>query len=226
MAMSTPRPGRRRTARRDRPPLTRDRILRTAIDLADAEGVDALTMRRLGQATGVEAMSLYHHVASKDDLLGAVVDLLIDEIPAAAAGPDWQAALREQAMAGRAQFTRHPWAASLLVRRRTISPAYLRYLDRVTGIMLAGGLSHQLAHTAMHVLDTRVFGFSQEFVEMPDLGPEIAAILDGTKAHLYPHISETMADIEHHEDAEFAFALDLVLEGLEARRVSGTVAGG
>ena len=209
----------RRQAHRE--PLTRERVLRAAIELADAEGIDALTMRRLGLATGVEAMSLYHHVANKDDVLGGVMDLLLDEIPAIAPRADWRAAMREQAMAGRVQFTRHPWAATLLIRRREIRPAFLRYLDRVTGLMLAGGLSHQLAHTAMHVLDMRVFGFSQEFVEMPDLGPEIAGILDGSKAHLYPHVSETMEDIEHDEDAEFAFALDLLLEGLEQRRLSG-----
>ena len=208
---------------RERVPLTRERVLRTAIEVLDAEGVDALTMRRLGLATGVEAMSLYHHVANKDDVLGGVVDLLIDEIPLVAPRPEWRSALSEQVMAGRAQFSAHPWAATLVIRQREVRPAYLRYLDRVTGIMLAGGLSHQLAHTAMHVLDTRVFGFSQEFVEMPDLGPEIAGILDGSKAHLYPHISETIDDIEHDEDAEFAFALDLLLEGLEARRRSGDV---
>jgi AcrR family transcriptional regulator len=216
-------PTRSRIAR-DRHPLTRERVLRAAIAVADAEGIDALTMRRLGQATGVEAMSLYHHVANKEDVLGGAVDLLIDEIPAIAPRPDWQSALREQAMAGRAQFTLHPWAAQLLIARTPPRRAYLQYLDRVTGIMLAGGCSYQLAHTAMHVLDTRVFGFSGEFVTMPDLGPEIAGILDGSKAHLYPHIRETLGEIVHDEDAEFAFALDLLLEGLESRRLSGAVA--
>ena len=210
--------------RPDREPLTRDRVLRAAIELADAEGIDALTMRRLGQATGVEAMSLYHHVKGKDDVLGGAVDLLIEEIPQVAPRPDWRAAMREQAMAGRAQFARHPWAAALLIGRVTPRRPYLQYVDRITGILLAGGLSYQLAHTAMHVLDTRVLGFSGEFVTMPDLGPEIAGILDGSRAHLYPHIAETMGHIVHDEDAEFAFALDLLLDGLESRRLSGAVA--
>jgi AcrR family transcriptional regulator len=217
-------PNPRRPAR-DREPLTRERVLRAAIGVADAEGIEALTMRRLGQATGVEAMSLYHHVAGKDDVLGGAVDLLIDEIPVVGPSADWRRALRDQAMAGRAQFARHPWAAALLIAGSTPRRAYLQYLDRITGIMLSGGLSHQLAHTAMHVLDTRVFGFSGEFVTMPaDLGPEIAGIIDGSRADLYPHIAETMGHIVHDEDAEFAFALDLLLDGLESRRLSGAVA--
>lgn len=215
--MPPPAPGRPT----GRPTLTRERVLRAAIALADEEGVDAVTMRRLGQATGVEAMSLYNHVANKEDVLGGVLDLLVDEIPVARPREDWRGAMREQALAARDLMERHPWAMRLLLAQRTMSASTLGYMDRVTGLMLAGGLSPQLAHTSMHVLGSRVFGFSQELFDVNDMGPEVAAMLVGARSGRYPNVASTMSVITHDDDAEFGIALDLILDGLERRRIEG-----
>ena len=219
--MPSPPPGRPT----GRPTLTRERVLRAAVALADEEGVDAVTMRRLGHAAGVEAMSLYNHVANKEDVLVGILDLLVDEIPAAAPRADWREAIREQSLAARDLMARHPWAMRLLLGQRTMSPSTLGYMDRVTGLMLAGGVSPQLAHTAMHVLGSRVFGFSQELFDATDLGPEVAAMLSGTRADRYPNVASTMAVITHDDDAEFALALDLILDGLERHRLAHAAPG-
>lgn len=205
-----------------RKPLTRERVLRAAIELADAEGVDALTMRRLGQALGVEAMSLYNHVASKDDILAAIVDVLVGEIPLGADERDWRAALRQQALAARALFARHPWAPRLITARSTMSPAIVSYMDAVIGALQAGALPPELVHNAMHVLGSRILGFTMELFDTSDLGPEVAGILTQTTSTRYPHLTLALGSIRgHDDDVEFAFGLDLILDGLEHVRING-----
>ena len=201
-----------------RRPLTRERVLRAAIDLADAEGVDALTMRRLGQALGVEAMSLYNHVASKDDILNGIVDVLVGEIPLAPGGTDWRAALRAQSLAARDLVRRHAWAPQLITSRTTMSPAMVTYMDAVVGTLHGGGLSHDLTHNAMHVLGSRILGFTMELFDPTDLGPEVASILRETTTDRYPHLAATLGQVHHDDDVEFAFGLDLILDGLERSR--------
>ena len=203
-----------------RAPLSRERVLRTAIDLADKSGVEAVTMRRLGQALGVEAMSLYHYVASKDDVLDGIVDVVVSEIEAPPEEGDWRAAIRARALSAHVVLRRHPWAPRLIATRTTMSAAMLRHMDAVMGDLRRGGLSDALAHHGMHVLGSRVLGFTQELFDSADLGPGVAAILGGEgEAAGYPSIAAVLASVRHDEDAEFEFGLDLILDGLERSRV-------
>ena len=203
-----------------RAPLSRERVLRAAIELADAEGVDALTMRRLGQRLGVEAMSLYNHVANKEDVLAGMVDVLVGDIPTVAPDPDWRTAMRAQAMGARALVVRHAGAPMLILSRRSMSPALTRYMDGATGLMLAGGLSAHLVHNAMHVLGSRLLGFTQELFDTGDLGPELAGIMRDLNAGIYPNIATVLREIHHDDDEEFVFGLDLLLNGLEGVRAA------
>ncbi|MFI5954309.1 TetR/AcrR family transcriptional regulator [Cryptosporangium sp. NPDC051539] len=218
-----------------RTPLTRERVLRAAIALADAHGVEALTMRRLATALGVEAMSLYHHVANKDDVLEGVVDLLAVEINDAVAAIDgptagaaWQAAARKRILTAREIMLRHPWAPRVFASRTSMSPATIVYHDRLVGLMRDGGFSYDLAHRALHALGSRSLGFTQEMFDpggaMPaDVDP---ADLLGSFAEQVPHLVGMLQDAIAHVDpdsrlgwcddqVEFEFGLDLVLDGLE-----------
>jgi AcrR family transcriptional regulator len=217
-----------------RTPLTRERVLRTAVDLADRGGVEALSMRRLGQDLGVDAMALYRHVRNKDDLLDGIVEVIIGEIERPGPNDDWRAALREQAMAARRVMLRHPWARRVLEERATGGPAFLDYVESVLATLSTGGFSAELAHHALHVLGSRVFGFSQDVFEdsaEPDPSPEAAAMLARALA-AYPHIIELAGSVSHDgvlgkcdDDFEFTFGLDLILDGLERHRATAGTAG-
>ena len=152
-----------------RTPLSRERVLRAAIGLADRDGIEALSMRKLGQALGVDAMAMYRHVQSKDDLLDGVVEMIVGEIERPVVGDDWKAALRQQAMAARAVMLRHPWARRVLEERGTSGPAALAHIEAVLATLLGAGFSIEVAHHALHVLDSRIFGFNQALFE--DSGP-------------------------------------------------------
>ena len=181
-----------------------------------------MTMRRLGQELGVEAMSLYHHVANKDDVVQGVVDLLVGGIDAPAAAADWMAAIRDRAMAARAYFRRHPWATRLITSRQGVSPPMLRYLDWVVGVLRDGGFSPELVHSAMHLAGTRLLGFNEEaFSEAirPDEAKRLHALL-GTGE--YPAMAQAMTGMRHDDDREFAFGLDIILDGLERVRDTTT----
>ena len=211
-----------------RTPLSRERILRAAIDLADEGGIEALSMRKLGERLGVEAMSLYNHVTNKEDLLNGVVDLLVSEIEQTRPDPDWKTTLRNQALAARAVLVQHPWAARVLETRSDPSPAMMAYYDRVIGILLDGGLSPDLTHHGLHVLGSRILGFTQELYDESgsiDEDPEIAALMMQQLMARYPNMSRMATAIDHDDDDilgdgcdsdfEFTFAIDLILAGLE-----------
>lgn len=216
-----------------RAPLSRELLLRTAVAIADADGLEAVTMRRLGEAVGAEAMSLYHHVANKGDLLDGIVDLVmaeIDELVERTAVPDddWQQAMRRRILSAREVMLKHPWAPRLFETRTTMSPAVVRYHDKLVGLMRAGGFSYDLAHHALHALGSRALGFSQElFDPAAGAGPGSERMLREL-ADEVPHLVGMMSDIAHDDpgstigwcddQAEFEFALDLLLEGLDRRR--------
>lgn len=205
--------------RRRRPrSLNRDRILDAAVAVADAEGLDAVTMRRVAQALGVEAMSLYNHVPGKDALLDGMIDRLVTELGAPAAGADWKAWIRERARSGRAMVRRHPWAPALLAARPRVRLPLMRYLDGVTGALLGAGFSPQLAHTAIHVLDSRVLGFTRDLFDPAGQPAPDPAMLEALATGTLPHAARIVAEATHDEEAEFAFALDLILDGLEQAR--------
>ena len=186
------------------------------MEIADKDGIEAVTMRRLGEKLGVEAMSLYHHVRGKDEIAEGIVDLVISEIPAPRGDVDWKAAIRGRALASREHLRRHPWAFRLITTTPGLSPAMLRHYDAVIADMLRGGLSHQLTHTGIHILGSRTLGFTEDLFLGNDRGPEIVKAAFGEiKSGKYPAIAESISDIHHDDDVEFVFGLDLILEGLD-----------
>lgn len=219
---------------RSRVPLSKERVLHAAVTLADAAGnAEAVSMRNLAQALGVVPMALYKHVASKDDLLDGMADIIVGEIDPPALDTDWQAVMRQRVLSARNVLLRHPWASRVIeVRakaRANPTPVMMEYLDSMVGLFRAGGFSVDLTHHAMHVMGSRMLGFSQElFEDNGDEAPEQDPVALEGMAKKYPHLAEMAAAIRHDDDtvvgpgcddqAEFEFALDLVLDGLEQLR--------
>lgn len=222
---------------RARDPLTRDRVLRAAVDLADREGIKSLTMRNLARELGAEAMSLYYHVANKEAVLDGVVDVIMDEINEAVgkvegppASEDWKTVMRMRILAARQVLLRHRWASRLIETRTAISPTTMRYFDDLLGVLRSGGFSYDLAHHAMHALGSRALGFTQELFEPEnaDTGDEDLANAMAEMADLFPNLTGMMMEVAHDDpdstlgwcddQFEFEFGLDLLLEGLDATR--------
>jgi AcrR family transcriptional regulator len=212
-----------------RTPLSKERVLRAAVDLADQGGIDSLSMRKLAQALGVEAMSLYNHVQNKSDILDGIVDVVVNEIELAPGdAADWQTSMRQRVIAARAVLLRHPWAPGVIESRKNMSPSMLRYMDSAIGILRDGGFSIDLAHHALHLLGSRVLGFTQElFDDKSDRTPEseAAAIFAREFASKYPYAAEMAVSVFHEgglggcdDDREFEFGLNLILDGLERLR--------
>jgi len=211
-----------------RAPLRRDRVLRVAIDLADRNGLEALSMRKLGQELGVDAMALYRHVRSKDDLFDGIIELIVGEIERPPPTGDWKADLRAQVMAARQVMLRHPWARRVFEERGTGGVAAIGYIESVLAIVRDGGFSIDLAHHALHVLDSRIFGFNQDLFDdsgRAEPSPDVAELLGPAMAARYPRVTELAMSVSHEgvlgkcdDDVEFAFGLDLILDGLEHRR--------
>jgi AcrR family transcriptional regulator len=208
-----------------RAPLSRQRVLRAAVALADADGVEALSMRKLAQQLGVVPMALYKHVANKDELLDGMVDVVVGEIDPPLSGTDWKTAIRRRVLSARSALLRHPWASRVIESRATATPTVLQYMDSMIGIFRAGGFSIDLTHHAMHAMGSRLLGFSQElFDDTADIGPEMQADMLRDLADGYPSITELVMAITHDEGSvvgqgcddqfEFEFALDLMLDGL------------
>ena len=205
-----------------RPQLTRQRVMTVAIELADRDGIDSISMRKLAQELGVEAMSLYTHVRNKEDLLDGMVDAVIGQIPISADGIGWKASLRQMALAARTVVLRHPWAARTIETRSAPGPAALRYVNAVIGIFREGGFSIAQAHHGLHILGSRALGFTQDlFDDSGDLDPETAAMLADALGATHPYVVEMALAVTHSgalgpcdDDAEFEFALDLILDGL------------
>ena len=217
------------TASRASTRLSREGIVAAAIELADRDGLAATSMRRLAQHLGVDAMSIYYHVKDKDTLLAAIADAVVAKIPIKDyKSGSWTHDARELIMAARQTMLSHPWAARVLEGRDQPTPAVLLHLERVLAIMRAGGCSVDLGHHAIHLLGSRILGFSQDlFDDDPDTSPPPEVL--AAWAQTMPHIVELATAVTHDgalggcdDDGEFAFALDLLLEGLERRRLSGS----
>jgi len=221
---------------RERAPLRRERILETAVALADGGGVDSISMRRIAQELGVVPMALYKHVANKDELLDGMIDVVVGEIDPPLAGVDWKTAMRERILAARRTLRRHAWAARVIESRGEPTPTVIGYLDSMMGIFLAGGFSVDLMHHALHVMGSRILGFSQDlFDDADDMPKEQAEAMWAELAKVYPSLGALAGayfegQISHDEDSvvlggcddqfEFEFALDLILDGLERLRAS------
>ena len=211
-----------------RTPLTRDRVLRAAIDLADQTGIESLSMRKLGQVLGVEAMSLYNHVANKDDILNGIVDIVEGDIELPDPGVHWKSALRATAISAHDVYERHPWAASLTLSTTGDRPARWRYMNAILGCLRVGGFSAETTDLAYHALESHIAGFtlwaSQLQVEEAELAELAAAFLAEHAVddlpHLVEHMHQHMRERRPEEQGAFAFGLDLILDGLERIRES------
>jgi AcrR family transcriptional regulator len=215
------------SARAPRPPLSRERVLDAAVALADETGLESLSMRKLGEALGVEAMSLYNHVANKDDLLDGMTDAVFAEIDLPAGENDWRTAMRERAVSVRTVLSRHPWATPLMQSRTTPGPATMRHHDTVIGTLRAAGFPVELTAHAFSALDSYIYGFALQQRSLPfETGEEAAEIAELILARFpvdeYPHLAELT--VEHvlqpgyDYGDEFLFGLDLILDGLEKAR--------
>src|SRR3989475_3270485 len=221
--MATPA---KRAAKR-RAALTRDRILRTAISLADRDGLESLSMRKLGQKLGVEAMSLYNHVRNKVDMLDGMVDVVFSEIDLPATGADWRTAMRTRAISARQILLRHPWAIGLMESRATPGPATLRHHDSVLGSLRTAGFSIDMAAHTYSILDGYIYGFTLTELTLPFSNSEGSAgvaeiagnILEGFRPNENPHLAELAVDRAlkpgHNYGDEFEYGLDLILDGIQ-----------
>jgi AcrR family transcriptional regulator len=211
--------------RTPRIPLTRERVLQAAVALADESGSESLSMRRLGEAVGVEAMSLYNHVANKEDLLDGMIDVVFGEIDLPSGGEDWKTAMRQRAISARRVLSRHGWAIGFMESRSSPGPATLRHHDAVIGCLRDAGFPIELAAHAFSVLDSYIYGFALQERSLPFPTPEETAelaqdILAGFPTDTYPHLAEltTQHVLRPGYDYgnEFEFGLDLILDGLES----------
>jgi AcrR family transcriptional regulator len=215
--MSTP--GRRET-------LSRVRVLAAAISRADADGLESLNMRGLSQELGVVPMALYKHVANKEDLLDGMIELVVGEIEPTPRTGQWKQDVRARILAARCSLEKHSWSRAVLESRSAMTPAMLAYLNALTGLFLDGGLTADLTHHVMHALGNRMWGFSQElFAATPSSDPSFATQKDALPMY-FPHLAAIARAAAHPDDAanagpgcddqaEFEFALDLLLDGVE-----------
>jgi AcrR family transcriptional regulator len=210
-------------------PLSRERILAAALAVADTSGLGEVTMRRVAGELGVEAMSLYHHVSGKEDLLDGVVTVLVGEITAGAepSGADWRENVRRRCLAAREVMLRHPWAPALLSTRTTVPPSVYLHYEALLAAMIDGGMSYALGHRALHALGSLALGFDRGMFSPTSAGgvdEEAADEEFAALAEALPHLA-AMAAAELHDaedptldwcdsQAEFEFTLDLLLDGL------------
>lgn len=213
-----------------RVPLTQDRVLRAAIALADEDGIESLSMRRLGRALGVEAMSLYNHVADKEAILGGLIELVLSEIEPPSPAEEWEVAVRRFAISAHRALLSHPWASNLVLTSRggaVAQKARMLYIESLLGRLREAGFSPELTYHAYHALDSHILGFT-----VWEIGHEVAADPSGGAAianfvrslsrddfpnlieHAEQHFGESVVD----GDGEFEFGLDLLLDGLRKLR--------
>lgn len=207
-----------------RVPLSRQRALSAAVALADVDGIGSLTMRKLAQELGVEAMSLYHHVANKNDILDGMVEMVFSEIELPSDSTDWKTAMRRRATSVRAALTRHPWAISIMESRTSPGPATLRHHDAVIGCCRTAGFSIEMAAHAFSLIDSYIYGFVLQEVNLPfddadDLAEVVESIMPQLSADDYPHLveltTEHVLQPGYSYGNEFEYGLGLILNGLE-----------
>jgi len=207
-------------------------VLRAAVALADEVGIDSVSMRKLSEALGVVPMALYKHVASKDELLDGMVDVVVAEIDPPAPGAGWKMAVRQRILSARRALLAHPWASRAMESRTTPTPLVLDYMESMIGMFRADGFSVDLTHHVMHALGSRMIGFTQElFDDSASIDPEVQAAALRQMSGKYPHLVEIASAASHDEQSvvgpgcddqfEFEFALDLLLDGFDRLRQQG-----
>jgi AcrR family transcriptional regulator len=213
----------RNEIKQTRLPLNRDRIFTAAIEIADQSGVSSVTMREVSSRLHVEAMSLYNHVANKDDILDGMVDLVIDQFDLPEDTDDWREAMRRRAVSAHRLFQLHPWVPPLLDSRKSSGPSRLRYYEWVLGTLFKAGFSIEGAGRAFSLLDSYIYGFSIQLSNtLPDgeaTAEEMAAaMLESIPAEKYPNLFQmTINSMKtgYDVEADFAFGLGIILDGLE-----------
>jgi len=206
-----------------RPPLSRERILHAALRIADESGVETLTMRRLGEELGFEAMSLYRHVANKDDVLDGLIDLVLAETEPPTGAGDWDTAVRRSAISVHDALQRHPWATSLLMTPSRVRPARVQFMDSLLGRLREAGFSADMTYVVYHVLDGHIFGFSMWLTSHQIAATMHSDIIERLMREIpfdrYPYLTEHrdqhLSEGAHHETSAFELGLDLILEGLK-----------
>jgi AcrR family transcriptional regulator len=210
-------------------------VLQAAIRLADQGGIESLTMRKLARVLGVEAMSLYNHVANKDDLVDGIVDLVVSEIDLPSTPADWETAIREYAVSAHEALLRHPWACTLVMSpttARTLRTPRLRYMEWLLRQLREAGFSPELTYHAYHALDGHILGFTlwqlghsagaKELGDAQDLADFAAKFLRELRAGEYPylaeHVEQHLAAFSDDGESEFEFGLGLILDGLKRAR--------
>ena len=216
-----------RPPRRQRPALSRERVIEGAVQVADEQGAAAVTMRKVAEQLGVEAMSLYHHVANKDEILDGIVDAVFAEIELPEQHTFWKTAMHRRAASARAVLARHVWALGLLDSRRNAGPATLRHHDRVIGCLRAAGFGIDMAAHAFSVIDSYIYGFVLQESSLPfDTEQDLAEVADGIlrsmPADTHPHLTEMITQHAlrpgYAYADEFDFGLQLILAGLDRLR--------
>jgi AcrR family transcriptional regulator len=208
--------------REARSPLRRELVLDAAIRLADAGGVESLSMRKLGQELGVEAMSLYNHVANKDDILNAIVEIVESDIELPVPGADWRSELRKTGISAHDVFERHPWAASLTLSVGGARPTRWRYMNAILGCLRQAGFSAETTDLAYHALESHISGFTLwaaqldvEEEDLPDLAVRFVESLPaGEFPWLIEHVHQHLKERNPENEGAFVFGLDLILDSL------------
>jgi AcrR family transcriptional regulator len=197
--------------------------VRAAMDLADAHGIESVTMRGLARSLGVEAASLYNHVAGKDDLLDGMVDVVVTEVDLPCGDVEWKDAMRRRAVSARDVFSRHRWAAGLIDSREGSGPGRLSYADRVLGALLEAGFGPETAGNAFLALDSYIYGFERQRSALSlgddeDTTEAAQEVLEAIPQGAFPALARVAAhyaEKPYDDAAAFGFGLDLILDGLE-----------
>jgi AcrR family transcriptional regulator len=205
--------------------LDKDRVLRAAIQIADKSGIEALSMRRLAQELGVEAMSVYYYVANKDEILDGIVDIVVGDFELASGGADWKAAIRRSAVSAHAVLIRHPWACNLMMSVKRVSAARMRYMESLLGQLREAGFSARMTHHAYHALDSHIIGSTlweagyTSNMDLEDVAKTFVVKSLGDYPYLAEHAEQHITRPKRKDVPEFEFGLDLILDGLEKIRV-------
>jgi len=214
-----------RTRAARRAPLDRAKVLRAALQMADKGGIESLSMRKLAQALKVEAMSLYNHVASKEDILDGLVELVVSEIDVPSIGGAWKAAMRQRATSAHAVLMRHPWATMLFVSRVNVGPKMLRYVDATIGCLREAGFSYPTADHAWNALDAYIYGFTLQKLNFPldpaQYAPAAEEFLHLIPVEQFPYLNGMSQEViagRHDGMHQLEIGLELLLDGLERMR--------
>jgi AcrR family transcriptional regulator len=200
--------------------------LLAALELANDRGIEAVTMRNLGQALGFEAMSLYHYVAGKDDVLDGILDLVLAESEPPSPSGEWDAAIRTSAISVHQALLRHPWACALMMSDARMRPARLRYMDALLGRLREAAFSAEMTYHAYHVLDAHIFGFatwqashSYTAAEESEMAARLAELVPpGEYSYLHEHAKQHLTEGPQHAASPFEIGLDFILDGLRKIR--------